>query len=358
MSPPVLASLRDVHLVRGTRTVLEIPALDVAPGDTWVLVGPNGAGKTTLLRTLALLDPPAKGDLVLFGEPIRAKVSLALRRRIVTTFQETLLLDTTVLANVALPLSLRGASRSEASRAALAALALFAADHLADRNARRLSGGEARRVALARGFACKPELLLLDEPFAALDPPSRESLASQLKEAIHATGTTCVAVTHDRSEALTLSDHTGVILDGRLVQAGPTDLVFRTPANDAVARFIGVENLLRARIAERGAQTFRLEIAGTPLTCMPSPVTGDTALACIRAEDILLTRGSAATLSARNAVPCTIHAIEPAPAGVYVRLAGPFPLVALLTRAAVDELELTRGTAVTACFKSTAVHLA
>ncbi|MBI5542249.1 MAG: TOBE domain-containing protein, partial [Deltaproteobacteria bacterium] len=209
-----------------------------------------------------------------------------------------------------------------------------------------------------RGFAARPDLLLLDEPFAALDPPSREALAPELKEAIRSTGTTCVVVTHDRAEALALSDHMGVILEGRLVQAGPTEVVFRAPASEAVARFIGVENLVPVRILERRPDSYRLEAAGIPLVGLPSSVKGETALACIRAEDILVVLGPLPPLSARNCVPCSVSAIEPAPAGLFVRLAGPLPLVVLLTRAAVEELGLVPGKAVTACFKTSAVHLA
>jgi tungstate transport system ATP-binding protein len=337
--------------------VLEVGALEVARGETWVLVGPNGAGKTSLLRVLGLLERPAAGQFLLFGEEVR-KASLALRRRVLTIFQETLLLDESALANVTLPLSLRGHVRAKAESDARAALALFGAEHLADRRARKLSGGEARRIALARGFAPRPDLLLLDEPFAALDPPSREALAIDLKQAIRATGTTCVVVTHDRAEALSLSDHTGVILGGQLVQSGLTEEVFRSPANEAVARFIGVENLIQVRIVERREDSLRLDASGVGLTGMPSATKGDTALACIRAQDVLVATGKIESLSARNCLACTVVAIEPAAAGVYVRLAAPFPLVALLTRAAVEELGLAPGRAVTACFKSNAVHLA
>ena len=353
-----VASARDLRIERGGRLVLEVGALEVERGQTWVLVGPNGGGKTSLLRVLGLLDAPTSGTLSLFGATVAGRAApLELKRRVLTIFQETLLLDETALENVALPLKLRGAPKEERNAAALAALALFDAQHLAPRRARQLSGGEARRVALARGFACRPELLLLDEPFTALDPPSRETLAFDLKQAIRSTGTTCVAVTHDRTEALSLSDHLGVILGGKLVQTGPAEVVFRAPADEAVARFIGVENLIPVRIVERGAEGLRLEAGGVTLTCPPSAAKGETAVACIRAQDVLLAEGSAGHISARNCVPCTVQSIDHAPAGLYVRTAGPFPLVALLTRAAVEDLALVPGKQVTALFKSSAVHL-
>lgn len=352
----LLVEASDLRIQRSGRVVLELGSLRVGRSETWVLVGPNGAGKTSLLRALALLDPPSSGSLKVFGEP-SAKPPLALRRRVVTVFQETLLLDETALDNVALPLELRRVPKEARHEAARSALALFGAEHLAGRRTQRLSGGEARRVALARGFAAKPELLLLDEPFAALDPPSREALTIDLKQAIHSTGTTCIAVTHDRTEALALSDHLGVILDGKLVQAGPTDAVFRAPADEAVARFIGVENLIPVRIVERGPESFRLDASGVALSCPPAPVRGDAAVACIRAQDVLLATGAPGHLSARNCVPCTVSQISPAPAGLYVRLDGPFPMVALLTRASVEDLALAPQKQCTALFKSNAVHL-
>ncbi len=355
----VLAHLQDVRVDRGERPVVHVPSLDIRRGETWALLGPNGAGKTSLLHALGLLLPPAAGELVLFGERVEPGRTppLALRRRVLTTFQGTLLLDRTALENVALPLLLRGMAHHAARARAREALALFQAEHLAERRATKLSGGEARRVALARGLSPRPDLLLLDEPFAALDPPSREALAGELRQALGATGTTCVAVTHDRQEALALADHVGIVLEGRLAQAGPALDVFRAPASEAVARFVGVENLVPVRVLERGEDTWRLRAAGIELRGTPSPHRGDEALACFRAEDVLLARPGTTGLSARNQVPCTVAAVERGAAGLQVRLQGPFPLVALLSRAAVEELGLAPGTPVVACFKSSAVHL-
>ena len=144
-----LVRVRELRVVRGGRTVVEVPSLDVARGETWVLVGPNGSGKTSLLKALGLLARPDSGSSR--SSRVRGQPSLPLRRRVLTTFQETMLLDETVLDNVALPSKLRGAGRPAAAGGARGARALRrrAPRH---RRARRLSGGEARRVALARGL--------------------------------------------------------------------------------------------------------------------------------------------------------------------------------------------------------------
>lgn len=325
---PVAVACRSLRLVRGEREVLFVPTLEILRGETWSFIGPNGAGKSSLLRALAMLDRPAAGELRHFGEPTPRRVPLDLRRRVVLAFQETLLLDRSVVANVSLPLKLRGAKKREALRAATFALELFGAAHLADRRALRLSGGEARRVALARAFAASPELLLLDEPFAALDPPSRELLVGDLRAAIRATGTTCAVVTHDRREAMALADRLGVVIDGRLVQAGPTEEVLHRPATEAVARFVGVENVLPVRVAGHDGEVLRLEAGAVTLLARHAPIASEVALALIRAEEIGL--APPGELSPGR-ILCTVEAIAPGLNGMEVRLA-PLGLRARLPR--------------------------
>ncbi|MGI5864026.1 MAG: Fe3+/spermidine/putrescine ABC transporter ATP-binding protein, partial [Myxococcales bacterium] len=188
-----------------------------------------------------------------------------------------------------------------------------------------------------RAFAPKPELLLLDEPFAALDPPSREMLVADLREAIRATGTTCAVVTHDRSEAMALADRLGVIVGARLAQAGPTEEVLSHPATEAVARFVGVENIVPVRVAGCAGGLLRLEADGVVLLARHAPVEAGSALALIRAEDVrLMPPGEMSP----GSVLCTVESLAPGLGGNELRLA-PVGLRARLPRG--NDLALRPG---------------
>jgi tungstate transport system ATP-binding protein len=230
--------VRDLVVRRGGREILHVDHLAIQRGEILVLVGPNGAGKSTLLTTLALIERPTGGVIELDGLPVDWRSgALAARRRLAVVFQEPLLFDTTVSENVATGLKLRGVSHREQLPRVQHWLEQFGIGRLAGRQARTLSGGEAQRVSLARALVLEPELLLLDEPFAALDAPSRESLADDLLPLLRETATTTVLVTHDRDEARELGDRIGVIVDGQLAQLDTPERVLAEPANDAVAAF-------------------------------------------------------------------------------------------------------------------------
>jgi len=226
-------------VVRGDRVVLDVPALDVRPGEILAVIGPNGAGKSTLLRVMGLLERPAVGTVRVSGEPASPARALALRRRMASAFQEPLLADMSVLDNVALGLRFRRRARSEQRARARRWLERFGIASLAARQARTLSGGEAQRTALARALVLEPDLLLLDEPFSALDQPTRETLLGELGRILREDARTTVLVTHDRSEALALSDRVAVMMDGRVLQLDETARVFRAPVSEEVARFVG-----------------------------------------------------------------------------------------------------------------------
>ena len=183
-------------------------------------MGPNGAGKTTLLHVAALLQWPETGEVWIGGERATRRRARVLRRRTAMVLQAPLLFDVSVLTNAASGLRFRGTGRREAERRAMDWLERFGVGHLVRQNARRLSGGEARRVSLARAFAVEPELLLLDEPFAALDPQTREALVPELATRLRETQTTAVIVTHDPQEALSLADRLLVLANGHVTSLG------------------------------------------------------------------------------------------------------------------------------------------
>ena len=300
-----LLEVRGFRIRKGGADLLDIPALAVGRGETLSLIGPNGAGKSTLLLGLSGIETPAAGELVFQGERVPSgAAALAYRRRVAMVFQEPLLFDTTVFENVASGLRLRALTKREIDRRVDESLERFRVAHLSDRSARTLSGGEAQRTSLARAMAVAPEVLLLDEPFAALDQQSREGLLDDLARTLRETGTTTIFATHDRTEAQRLADRVAVLADGRLRQVGTAEEVLRRPADAFVAAFVGVENLLPVRLAirpSRGGWCAVLEGVGSPAAegavgparleiggAAPGMISGSEGLLCIRPEDVVV----------------------------------------------------------------------
>ena len=254
-----LLNVAGVRHRRGGREVLRVERLHVAAGERLGLLGLNGAGKTSLLRLLAAIDQPTVGE-VRVDDVSTSHGGPALRRRLAYAPQRPVLLSTTVRHNVELPLRYRRAPKATRRTLAAAALTRLGVEHLADRHAHSLSGGEAQRVSLARALACQPDALLLDEPAAGLDTPTRAAFFADVEHALADRATTVVLVSHRAEEVLALADRVAVLVAGELRQvAPPTDLVTR-PADAAVAHLVGYENVVNARIDETGS----VLVAGHP----------------------------------------------------------------------------------------------
>jgi tungstate transport system ATP-binding protein len=233
-----LIGIRGLAVQRNQRDALTIESLEIARGETLAVVGPNGAGKTTLLLALARLIQPSRGQILFDGRQLHEWDALEYRRRLSFVFQDPLLLDLSVEQNVGLGLRFRGLAREEIRRRAGRWLEQLGIEHLASRRASRLSGGEAQRVALARAFVLEPELLLLDEPFASLDPQTRARLMDDLSALLSGDRRTAIFVTHNLNEAARLGQRVAVIVDGRLRQVGPARQIKARPADEAVAAFL------------------------------------------------------------------------------------------------------------------------
>jgi ABC-type sulfate/molybdate transport systems ATPase subunit len=223
----VLAA-RGLGVRRGRAEVLHDVDLELRRGDVTAILGPNGAGKSTLLAALAGLLPLAAGSLECRGRLASAGQVAALARR-------------SVRANVELALAWWGVPRGERRERAARALASVGADGLAARPATALSGGEARRVHLARVLAVEPDVMLLDEPFAGLDPGVRSELLYAVVDVLRDPRRATCLVVHDRAEAWALADRVLVLIDGRVVASGPPREVFERPPTAAAARFLGFE---------------------------------------------------------------------------------------------------------------------
>ncbi|PIV06991.1 MAG: ABC transporter ATP-binding protein [Syntrophobacterales bacterium CG03_land_8_20_14_0_80_58_14] len=357
--PEILLQAENLLVRRGGATVLDIPAFDVHPGELLALIGPNGAGKSTLLLTLACLLKPSRGRFSFNGREIDAgRGDVEYRRRIAMVFQEPLLFDATVFDNVAAGLKIRGMGREEIGRVVPGYLELFGIAHLTKRSARKLSGGEAQRTSLARAFVTKPEIVFLDEPFSALDPPTREALIGDLERIIRETHTTAVASTHDQTEALRLADRMAVMNGGKIVQIGPVAEVINRPADGFVASFVGVETVLPGRVLRSSDGVFTAAVEGGEIQAVGHLRPGERVLCCIRPEHVTLsTNIPPPGTSARNAFPGTIRKITPLGLFNRVLLNCGFDLVAYVTRQSLETLSLEEGKRVIASFKATAVHV-
>jgi tungstate transport system ATP-binding protein len=349
-----LLEARDLSVERGGRVVSSAQHLTLEPGKTLALLGPNGSGKSSLLLALASLLP-ARGELLFRGLPISDP--LAYRRRIGVVLQRPILLDRTVLENASLGLELRGRGRRETLERARAALARLGIAGLAGRRVRGLSGGEAQRVSIARAIAPGPDLLFLDEPFGALDGPTRERLIADLARVLRDQGTASVLVTHDRDEALSLGDQVGIVMRGRVRQLDRADVVFATPADPEIADFIGVENILPAHVARVSDDITELRVGDEVVEATAVPPPGETfPLLCIPADDVVLSRGEISS-SARNQFRARVIRLEPIGRRTRVVLDCGFSLVAHVTRRSALELGLAEDESVVASFKATVPHL-
>ena len=233
-----LVEIRDLLVRRWEYPALQLDRLAIENGEVLAVVGPNGSGKSTLLLTLARLLKLERGEIRFNGEPAEAESDTVYRRRIALVMQDPLLFDASVFDNVACGLRFRGSSKEEICRKVPLWLERLGVGHLAKRRAGQLSGGEAQRVSLARALVLEPQLLLLDEPFSALDPPTRSRLLDDLSALLKETATTTVFVTHDLPEAAQLASRMAVIIGNRLRQVGDPDVVFAAPADEQVAGFV------------------------------------------------------------------------------------------------------------------------
>jgi putative spermidine/putrescine transport system ATP-binding protein len=217
-------------------------SLDVARGEFLTLLGPSGSGKTTTLNMLAGFERPTRGEILLAGKPVDRLPPY--QRNIGMVFQNYALFPhMTVAENVAFPLSVRRLGRAEIADRVRRALAMVRLEAFGERRPGQLSGGQQQRIALARAMVFEPSLVLMDEPLGALDKKLREHMQIEIKLLHERLGLTVVYVTHDQSEALTMSDRVAVFHDGLVIQQGTPDALYSRPQDPFVAGFIGENNL-------------------------------------------------------------------------------------------------------------------
>ena len=233
-----LLEIRDLQVMRGRKTVLTVDHLAIARGEVLAVVGPNGAGKSSLMLTLARLIRPKSGQILFNGIATNDESDLTYRRRIALVLQDPLLFDMSVFDNIASGLRFRSVPKKTISATVDQWLERLDIAHLKKRRATELSGGEGQRVSLARALALKPELLLLDEPFSALDPPTRKRLQTELAAVLAETNTTTILITHDLEEATQLGSRMAIFLGGSLRQVGTPDEIFNSTHDPEILEFV------------------------------------------------------------------------------------------------------------------------
>ena len=325
-----------------------------------VIFGPSGSGKTSLLDLVAGLRRAESAVIELDGELLTDTskgISVAPRRRGVGYVPQDLALfpHLTVRQNL-----LYGHRPNDNKR--------FKFDHIIDlleirplvqRGVTQLSGGEKQRVALARALLTSPRLLLLDEPLANLDLQLKTKILPYLSRIRDEFGVPMLYVTHDRLEALSLADEMIVLINGRIAQSGPVHEVFSRPANLDVAGILTVETIQPGRVVNAIDGLVAVAVGTTQLFAVDTslPPGARDVHVCIRADNVILLKGIGAPTSSRNHLPATVRGINREGTLMRVELDCGFPLAALLTKQACEELALKPGDAVAALVKAPHVHL-
>ena len=262
----------------GTKQVLQGLDLSVERGEILSILGPSGSGKTTLIRLIAGLSDPDAGQISVAGRRVwDARTNVPVEHRgIGFVFQDYAVWPhMTVAGNVGFGLQMTGMPRADRERRLREALEAVHIAELADRFPDQLSGGQQQRLALARSLAARPQLILMDEPLSNVDAALREQLRAEILQAVHAQGATAVYITHDQSEAMAMCDRLAVMHEGRILQTGAPEELYRRPSSLFVANFLGGANLLRGTmtvangVAEFRAEGRRMTVAGdvAPGTC-------------------------------------------------------------------------------------------
>ncbi len=293
----------------GATVAVDDVSFAVERGHVLSLLGPSGCGKTTTMRMIAGLIRPNTGDIAVKGSSV-ARVPVH-RRNIGMLFQNYALfphLD--VAGNLAFGLEMRRLRKDEIIRRVNQVLAMVKLEGFAKRLPHELSGGQQQRVALARALVVEPAVLLLDEPFGALDKKLRETMQIELRQLQQRLGITTLMVTHDQEEALTLSDEIAVMRNGRVEQIGPPAEIYERPVSRFVANFIGVSNFFQGRVIRAGNDGFMLTTDdGIALSVPGNGQAGELMTVALRPEAIQLTGTAGAAASGANRLTAVIDQI-------------------------------------------------
>ncbi len=350
---------KGISLNRKGHRILNIFNLRIDEGEVVSLIGPNGAGKTSLLMILSCLFRNFSGKILFRGLEVEKDITaFEYRRKISMVFQEPLLFNTTVFENVASGLKFRRFNKRECRRIVYEHLERFGIIHLSTRLARTLSGGEAQRVSLARAFAIRPHIIFLDEPFSSLDKPTKDALMEDLERNIRDLKITAIFATHDRDEALRMSERIIVLNQGEIVQDGSPEEVMNHPCNEFVASFSGMETIISGTVVKNEGGIITISASGVYIDAVGDVAPTRKVILCIKPEDIVLYPVShKLKSSARNTFTGTITRVVPSGFYQKIYLNCGIPLVAYITNSSAKALEISEGINIMASFKATSVHV-
>ncbi len=357
-----MIQLSAITKTAGHKTILDTIDLRIKPSEIFTLIGPSGSGKTSLLRILDLLDTPTSGTILFDGKAISGNHAdrLAVRRRMAMVFQKPAVLNTTVAKNVAFGLKFRGAHTDQIETRVREALEIVGLSQFEGRRAGTLSGGEMQRVAIARALVTHPEVLLLDEPTANLDPVNAEMIEDLVIKINRKFHTTIIFSTHDMIQGQRLADRIGVIINGRISQVGDIHDIFYKPLGTDIARFVGIDTVLHGLIRENDRGLAIIAVGETLFEAPTSLPAGKKAALYIRPEEIGLspaTESLPAKSTVRNNIEGTISKMVPFGPFIRITVDCGFPITALITRRSCEELRFAPGTKVRASVKASAIHV-
>ncbi|MBS3969615.1 MAG: ABC transporter ATP-binding protein [Clostridia bacterium] len=355
MSLPILEAKDLLWKVKG-KTIVRVNRFQICPGEHVALIGPNGSGKSTLIKFLAFLQKPSAGEIVFQGIGPNSSI-IYKRRQMAVVFQEPLLLNMNVYDNIAYGLKLRKANINIRERVDYW-LDKLSISHLKSRYPKNLSGGEAQRTSIARALALEPKILFLDEPFTALDAPTKAQLLEEMNLLIRQSSITSIFITHDFSEIPFMADKVYVMSEGEIVQQGPLEDIFYRPVNEVVASLVGADNQYEVTISERYSSNrygIRLNRSHTNLvvhTAVPKNfISGQRLKAFIRSDDI----GLGAELE--NKLDGYVKKISPHGFQYKVLLDCGFELSVVISKQQFIELNLKNNDRLTVSINSKNIHL-
>ncbi len=340
------------------KVILKDINLKIERGEAFAMIGPTGAGKTTLLRLMDLLDLPASGQIYFDGVDITRSGGkrLAARRRMAYVQQKPIVFSMDVYENVACGLKWRHKQGKAIRKKVEEVLELVGMTDFRSRDAKTLSGGETQRVAIARALVTEPELLLLDEPTANLDPVSTSRIDNILERIIQEKRITILMATHDMSQGQRLAQRIGVLMAGELVQTGQKSEIFEKPLNLKVAGFVGMQNIIKGVVISNQDGIVSVNVGSKQIEAISDFHATEEVCVCIRPEDIAISFDRPSG-SVRNVFEGDIRSIIYSGPLASVEVDCGFPLIALMTTRSAKEMELGIGKHTFTSFKATAVHV-